>query len=79
MSPRLEHICERDWLGVFGDCRACGCTVSHYASNEDLERVRPEAEAEGWDWWVACDNVDCENHYGEGLFQNDIAWEIPRP
>jgi len=79
VTVRLKHICKTDWLGVVGDCRACGSPVSEYASNEDLKRVRPEADAEGWDWWVACDNEDCKNHYGEGQFQNDIEWMIERP
>lgn len=53
-------------------CRACGAHVSGYNANGDVIAVRPEAIE--WDWWIACDNADCEHAFGEGLFQTTPDW-----
>ena len=58
-------------------CRACGSHVSTYNANGPLIGARPEASE--WDWWVACDNADCEHAYGEGLFQELIEWIAKDP
>src|ERR1039458_8463232 len=57
-------------------CRSCGAHVSTYNANQPFVNYRPEAEI--WDWWVACDNADCEHAYGEGLFQCLPSW-IKKP
>lgn len=67
-SERHDTCCQDD------TCRDCGTAVSTYNCNDPVTAFRPEAAT--WDWWVACDNADCPNSYGEGLFQNDIAWRI---
>ncbi|AKF13615.2 hypothetical protein PHIN3_352 [Sinorhizobium phage phiN3] len=64
---------ERIW-SYYGKCKDCGSAVSHYTCNTDLISKRPEASE--WDWWTACDNSDCENHYGEGIFQGRPDWDI---
>lgn len=53
-------------------CKDCGAHVSGYNCNAALLDQRPEAE--GWDWWLACDNADCKNARGEGLFQSLPKW-----
>ncbi|PCJ68260.1 MAG: hypothetical protein COA62_15975 [Rhodobiaceae bacterium] len=53
-------------------CAECGSHVSAYNANDDLVELRPEAV--GWDWWISCDNGDCTNAYGEGLFQQQPDW-----
>lgn len=75
MTILPSHISEREWIGVYGSCRNCGASVSHYTCNHDLISKRPAAE--DWDWWSACDNPVCTNHEGEGFFQNKPEWEGP--
>jgi hypothetical protein len=53
-------------------CRVCGMHVSGYNANWALIEQRPEAAKE--DWWIACDNGDCEHAYGEELFQGLPEW-----
>ena len=53
-------------------CRACSCTASSYNCNACIIDARPEAFE--WDWWMACDNADCVNSYGEGFFQFPPDW-----
>jgi hypothetical protein len=50
----MTHISQSAWLNVYGTCKKCGATVSHYCCIDALFAVRPLAE--GFDWWVACDN-----------------------
>ena len=63
---RHTHCC----LDQF--CKVCGAHVSTYNANTHTVIQRPEAAE--WDWWVACDNAECEHAYGEGLFQDEIEW-----
>lgn len=75
---RLEHISEIDWIADFAGkakCANCGAPVSHYTCNGDLIAKRPEAAT--WDWWAACDNAECPNHHGEGIFQEWPDWQQP--
>ena len=53
-------------------CSSCGSTVSTYNANPGLVVQRPEAK--DWDWWAACDNVECAHAYGEGYFQSPVDW-----
>lgn len=55
-------------------CVLCGSRVSGYNSNLWLHDLRPEAR--GWDWWQACDNGECPNSHGEGVFQCDADFAI---
>ena len=74
--PKL-NISQSAWLIVYGTCKKCGDTVSHYCCIDALVAVRPLAE--GFDWWVACDNDRCKNHVGEGVKQNNRPmWEAKR-
>jgi hypothetical protein len=57
-------------------CSLCGSHVSGYNANESVINERPEADA--WDWWLACDNADCVNSYGEGIFQGRPDWVIEK-
>lgn len=68
----MQRICESEAMGPEGRCRACGSPVTGYTANAALIALRPEAAS--WDWWVACDNVACDHHYGEGLFQVEPDW-----
>lgn len=54
------------------DCKICGCPVSTYNCNSTLLEHRPKGE--GWDWFLACDNADCTNSWGEGFFQSKPDW-----
>jgi hypothetical protein len=67
-SDRHGDCCKNQY------CMACGAHVSGYNANASLIAMRPEAEKEGWDWWVACDNADCAHAYGEGVFQSNPDW-----
>lgn len=53
-------------------CYNCSSHVSTYNVNKILLSHRPNAV--GWDYWVACDNADCQNANGEGLFQEFPEW-----
>lgn len=53
-------------------CLSCGAHVSGYNATAEVIAARPEAARE--DWWLACDNADCANAYGEGLFQFLPDW-----
>lgn len=71
----MAHICEGDWIGVYGRCRDCSSPVSHYTCNGELISKRPAGDT--YDWWSACDNPACLNHEGEGIFQSRPNWELP--
>lgn len=50
-------------------CADCGSAIVElHCRHAD---IKPYSE---WDWWVYCSNPICENHIGEGLFQNIIEW-----
>ena len=74
----INHLIERaaadrhdpSKYGYF--CKVCGTHASSYNCNASLIAERPEAEE--WDWWIACDNADCCNAYGEGFFQGKPDW-----
>ena len=57
-------------------CRECGSHVSGYNCNDVLLSMRPEAK--DWDWWLACDNADCQHARGEGLFQRKPDWVLKK-
>jgi hypothetical protein len=66
-----------DFCDIVGVC-SCGAPVADYTANEGLYNARPNAELE--DYWVACMNVECEHHEGEGWNQGTIhEWyeELP--
>src|SRR5271165_5563401 len=69
-TRQMTHISQNAWLNTYGTCKVCGASVSHYCCIASLFAVRPLA-AEGFDWWVACDNDNCKNHVGEGVKQNN--------
>jgi len=62
----------KDSMGTMGTCTKCASDVIGYTCNYDLINKRPEANK--WDWWYACSNELCSNHYGEGVFQNTLDW-----
>lgn len=49
-------------------CKECGEIIIFQANNTQIARF------EGWDWFVYCANKECENHVGEGIFQDTPAW-----
>lgn len=65
-SCRHDECCKNQF------CLECGSHVSTYNCNTDLVAQRPNAAS--WDWWVACDNAECEHAVGEGLFQDPPDW-----
>jgi hypothetical protein len=69
-----RKLSETEFCGVYGTCRDCGSSVSHYTCNADLIAQRPQAAE--WDWWAACDNTQCPNHVGEGIFQHRPDFEV---
>ena len=73
-TRQKEFVSEVDRIDSYqGRCETCGSTTSHYNCNVDLISKRPEASPH--DWWAACDNPECKNHYGEGLLQSNPDWE----
>lgn len=68
----MVSISATDLIDMRGICRDCGCDVARYTCNSQMIQVRPEASE--WDWWVACTNASCKNHYGEGVFQGSPTW-----
>jgi hypothetical protein len=66
-----------DFCDIVGVC-SCGAPVADYTANEALINARPAAHME--DYWVACMNVECEHHDGEGWNQGTVhEWyeELP--
>lgn len=56
--------------GGFWTCRACGANASTYNAGHALIAQRPDAGEK--DYFVACDNADCENSAGVDIYdQND--------
>lgn len=53
-------------------CKKCGREVFEYTCNKEICEQRKEASQ--WDWWASCSNEDCENHYGEGFYQDRVEW-----
>jgi len=72
----VTHLSETAWLNIYGSCAACGSPVSHYAVSRLLLTRIPAAE--GFDYWVACDNDSCMRHEGEGMVKGGArpAWNI---
>jgi hypothetical protein len=74
LNPLIELAGSERHQGCCTDhaCKSCGSPVSTYNANDPL--VKQRREAEGWDYWCACDNADCEHAYGEGMFQDKPDW-----
>lgn len=53
-------------------CKVCGSHVSTYSANAALIGQRPLAKDE--DYWIACDEADCDHAYGEPLGQDSPDW-----
>jgi hypothetical protein len=49
-------------------CKDCGEYVIHQCNNTQL------ANFEFDDWILYCANMECENHKGEGYFQEMLDW-----
>jgi len=52
-------------------CKDCGWPVIHACCNDEFRNFK---DAYQWDWWYYCSNKGCQNHDGEGVFQNDPDW-----
>ena len=52
-------------------CKNCNWPVVFALCNDGMGVHQPYAE---WDWWYYCSNKCCENHAGEGVFQNYPSW-----
>ncbi len=52
-------------------CHACGWPVVFACNNEGF-CMSPAHNM--WDWWVYCSKKSCENHSGEGIFQDLPDW-----
>lgn len=74
---KVDRLSEKDFIGIKGTCKACGSDVEEYLCNEGFIKVRPEAAR--WDWWAVCQNVDCQHHHGEGVFQSALDWVVKKP
>ena len=61
--------------GVVGSCKTCGQRVASYLCNASVIDKRPEAGK--WDYWMACTNPQCGNHYGEGYLWDHPSWFLP--
>ena len=47
-------------------CKKCKWQVVFALCNDEM--------ACDWDYWNYCSNKGCENHVGEGIFQNTPDW-----
>lgn len=76
MKCLREH---KEFIGTYGVCVNCGSEVLDFTCNYDFYILRDDPEkglACEWDWWLLCENVDCINHYGEGVWQDTPEWVI---
>jgi len=49
-------------------CDDCGWPIVFFCCN------LTQTPYSNWDWWVYCANPTCQNHTGEGIFQNKPRW-----
>jgi hypothetical protein len=57
----------------YGSCKVCGWPVLCCCCNDGTW-------GDGsWDWWAYCTNKTCENHDGEGVFQDIPEWIMEDP
>ena len=52
-------------------CGDCGWPIIFVCCNGPFQDFKDASE---WDWWLYCSNKVCENHDGEGVFQNRPNW-----
>jgi len=52
-------------------CIKCGWPVIHACCNDEFRGYK---NADIYDWWAYCSNKGCENHEGEGIFQDTPEW-----
>ncbi len=52
-------------------CKDCGWPVVDSVCTDEFEDFKDATE---WDWWYYCSNKGCENHDGEGVFQDTPDW-----
>jgi hypothetical protein len=62
-------------------CSMCGSTVGTYNANKSVIDIRPEAD--DFDYWCMCDNTECSQAYGEGVYDdmtdadgNELLWVV---
>lgn len=59
-------------------CNCCGWPIVFVCCNGSFRDFNPTGEggesAGDWDWWYYCSNKVCENHVGEGIWQNRPDW-----
>lgn len=53
-------------------CRVCGEMVIQQLNNTHLVRF------DGDPWILYCANKECDNHEGEGYFQDPLDWVISK-
>lgn len=56
-------------------CKDCGWPVVYTLNNGGMGIKEPYAN---WDWWYYCSNKTCQNHEGEGVFQDNIDWVVSK-
>lgn len=66
----IKRKAEYESATIRGYCKTCGWPVVDMCCNGDVN-IEPYCK---WDWWLYCSNPTCENHKGEGVFQNDVKW-----
>ena len=56
-------------LVIDRQCKDCDSHVTIYSCIGVITALRPGSDF--WSSWASCDNENCENHFGEGLFPLD--------
>lgn len=70
-TTNLETLPNTAKISPYLKCACCNWPIVACCVNWDTSR---HPESEGWDWFYYCANKACENHAGEGVFQNSPGW-----
>jgi hypothetical protein len=52
-------------------CKDCGYPIISVACNHPFSEFK---DSHNYDWWLYCSNKVCNNHGGEGYFQDYPLW-----
>lgn len=69
-QTNLKKACPSEDHEMQHTCRECGASASSFNANPALLDLRPEAD--GFDYWAACDNIDCQFSYGAGYYADGL-------
>jgi hypothetical protein len=52
-------------------CKSCGWPIVDAVCTDEFDNFK---DADQWDWWLYCSNKGCDNHDGEGVWQDTPKW-----